>query len=139
MSLSGAFLKSTIVDGYGGLAARKQWRAKHGIRMAAQDSIMWNPGYCQSRGWTGPAETFLTEWTPAHRGDSDALAGFTRPDFHRRFPSPSIGLNNACPGQGRAPRCLESLEYTKSVRLLFGCHRCRKGAMAHLCIEGVSS
>ena len=43
--LSGAFLKSTAVDGYGGLAARKQWRVKHGIRMATQDSIMWNPGY----------------------------------------------------------------------------------------------
>lgn len=119
MSLSGAVLKSTTVDGYGGLAARKQWRAMHGIRMAAQDSIMWNPGYCQSRGWTGPAETFLTEWTPAHRGDSDALAGFTRPDFHRRFPSPGHRFEPCLPGAGEGAQVSRMPRIHKECALTF--------------------
>ena len=92
-----------------------------------------------AQGLDGVRGNISDRMDPCASRDSDALAGFTRPDFHRRFPSPGIGLNNACPGQGRAPSCLECLEYTKSVRLLFGCHRCRKGVMAHLCIEGVSS
>ena len=92
-----------------------------------------------AQGLDGARGNISDRMDPCASRDSDALAGFTRPDFHRRFPSPGIGLNNTCLGQGRAPRCLECLEYTKSVRLLFDCHRCRKGAMAHLCIEGVSS
>lgn len=72
-----------------------------------------------AQGLDGARGNISDRMDPCASRDSDALAGFTRPDFHRRFPSPGHRFEPCLPGAGEGAQVSRMLRIHEECALTF--------------------